>query len=223
MHQVFPGVFSSHGRAIATRNLVVGQRVYGERLLHDGPAEYREWEPSRSKLGAAIVQGLRELSIKPGASVLYLGAANGTTVSHVSDIVGSEGVVFGVEFASRPMRDLIRLAESRENLVPLLEDARMPERYADVIAEEAGGFVDCVFEDVADSEQVRIMELNSRFLREGGQGLLALKARSVDATADPKAVFKEAEARLSKTFEVVQVVDLEPFEMDHVLFSLKKK
>lgn len=50
--------------------------------------EYRVWNPFRSKLGAAILGGVDQIHIKPGAKVLYLGAASGTTVSHVSDIVG---------------------------------------------------------------------------------------------------------------------------------------
>ena len=50
--------------------------------------EYRVWNPFRSKLAAAILGGVDKIHIKPGAKVLYLGAASGTTVSHVSDIVG---------------------------------------------------------------------------------------------------------------------------------------
>ncbi|OIO24429.1 hypothetical protein AUJ14_06095 [Candidatus Micrarchaeota archaeon CG1_02_55_22] len=220
MKQVFPGIFRD-GRVLATANLTPGLRVYGERLFRVGSTEYREWDPSRSKLGASIVNGVSEMPIKPGAVVLYLGAANGTTVSHVSDVVGPGGLVVAVEFAPRPMRDLLRLCEKRENIVPILEDARFPERYADVVAESGGA--DCVFEDVADPEQVRIMDVNAQLLKSGGQGMLALKARSIDAVAEPNRVFKTAEAQLSKSFNVVQVVDLEPFEKDHVLFLLEKK
>ena len=50
--------------------------------------EYRVWNPFRSKLAAAILGGVDKIHMKPGAKVLYLGAASGTTVSHVSDIVG---------------------------------------------------------------------------------------------------------------------------------------
>lgn len=50
--------------------------------------EYRAWNPFRSKLAAAILGGIDQIHIKPGVRVLYLGAASGTTVSHVSDIVG---------------------------------------------------------------------------------------------------------------------------------------
>lgn len=50
--------------------------------------EYRVWNPFRSKLAAAILGGVDNIWIVPGAKVLYLGAASGTTVSHVSDLVG---------------------------------------------------------------------------------------------------------------------------------------
>ena len=46
------------------------------------------WNPFRSKLGAAVLGVVDQIHIKPGTKVLYLGAASGTTVSHVSDIVG---------------------------------------------------------------------------------------------------------------------------------------
>ena len=42
--------------------------------------------PFRSKLAAAILGGVENIWMKPGSKVLYLGAASGTTVSHVSDI-----------------------------------------------------------------------------------------------------------------------------------------
>jgi rRNA 2'-O-methyltransferase fibrillarin len=76
-----------------------GDSVYGEKRIAieeggqnpDGSAlktEYRVWNAFRSKLGACIVNGVNNIYMGPGSKVLYLGAANGTTVSHVSDIVG---------------------------------------------------------------------------------------------------------------------------------------
>ena len=46
------------------------------------------WNPFRSKLAASIVGGIEAIYMKPGSKVLYLGAASGTTVSHVADLVG---------------------------------------------------------------------------------------------------------------------------------------
>lgn len=56
--------------------------------------EYRVWNPFRSKLGAAILSGVDNIHMPPGSKVLYLGAASGTTVSHVSDIVGPVRTTF---------------------------------------------------------------------------------------------------------------------------------
>ncbi|WP_297480244.1 fibrillarin-like rRNA/tRNA 2'-O-methyltransferase, partial [Thermococcus sp.] len=119
----FPGVYividDDGSEKIATKNLVPGQRVYGERVIKFEGDEYRIWNPSRSKLGAAILNGLKNFPIKPGSTVLYLGIASGTTASHVSDIVGWEGKIFGVEFSPRVLRELVPLVEERRNIVPI--------------------------------------------------------------------------------------------------------
>ena len=59
--------------------------------------------------------------MKPGSKVLYLGGAAGTTVSHVSDLVGPQGCVYAVEFSHRPGRDLINMAKHRTNVIPIIE------------------------------------------------------------------------------------------------------
>lgn len=74
--------------------MVPGESVYNEKRISienkatNEKVEYRVWNPYRSKIAAAIIGGVSELFIAPGTKVLYLGAASGTTVSHVSDIVG---------------------------------------------------------------------------------------------------------------------------------------
>lgn len=220
MKEIFEGVFLKNPRMLATRNLVKGFRVHGERLFFEKGAEFREWEPSQSKLGAAVINGLRELPIKRGSSVLYLGAANGATASFVSDIVGKEGVVYAVEIAQRSMRDLIFVCEKRENMLPILADARKPGDYE----QDVGGKVDVIFEDVADPEQSRILNENGKtFLKKGGMALIAVKARCIDAMEEPKVVFEQAKKELEKEFRVVQEISLEPLEKDHAFFVLEKK
>jgi len=91
-----PGIFVAKGKdhMLVTKNLVPGESVYGEkRISVDGGVEgtkieYRVWNPFRSKLAAGVLSGLDDIFIQPGAKVLYLGAASGTSVSHVADIVG---------------------------------------------------------------------------------------------------------------------------------------
>src|SRR5579863_8015288 len=106
--QLFDGVYSVE-KKIATVNLTKGRKVYGEDLVTEEGIEYRQWNPYRSKLSAAILNGLKKVEIKRGNSVLYLGAATGTTVSHISDIVGNEGRVYALELSERNVRNLITL------------------------------------------------------------------------------------------------------------------
>jgi rRNA 2'-O-methyltransferase fibrillarin len=151
------GVFVAKAKedALVTKNMVPGESVYGEKRIsvenEDGTkTEYRVWNPFRSKLAAAILGGVDNIWIKPGAHVLYLGAASGTTVSHVSDIVGPTGIVYAVEFSHRSGRDLVNMAKKRTNVIPIIEDARHPMKYRMLV-----GMVDVIFADVAQPDQVQ--------------------------------------------------------------------
>ena len=171
----------------------------------DGP--WREWDPNRSKLGAMIELGM-DTGLAGGETVLYLGAAAGTTASHVADFAGP---TYAVEFAARPMRDLLDVAESRDRLFPLLKDARKPETYGHVVEP-----VDCLVQDVATRGQARVANVNERFLTADGRLLLSVKARSEDATRDPAAVFEDVLETLRTTYEVLETSSLEPFHQDHL-------
>lgn len=218
LKQLFPGVYRANG-LLATRNLVKGFKAHGEQLLLERGAEYRVWEPRQSKLAAAIARGLKTLPIREGSKILYLGAAQGVTASFVSDIVGARGIVYCIEFAPRAMRDLLRVCEARGNMLPILADARKPQDYAGDVKE-----VDVVYEDVADPQQAQIMKENARaFLKKGGFGLLAVKARCVSSIVEPKKVYAQAIRELESDFEVVEKIDLAPFEEDHLFLVLKKK
>jgi len=199
---------------LATKNLVPGRRVYDEWLFKIGDIEYREWNAYRSKLAAALLKGIKELSIKPGDKVLYLGAGSGTTPSHVSDIVGPIGRVYAVEFAPRVMRELISVAEERKNLVPILADARFPQRYRHIV-----DAADVIYADVAQPEQASLVVFNARyFLKNGGYLYLAIKARSIDVTKEPDEIYRrEIETLRNGGFEVIDVVHLDPFDKDHAM------
>src|SRR4030065_257586 len=119
---------------LATENLVIGNQVYQEKLVTKKGIEYRLWDPFRSKLAAAIMNGLKIFPFEEKSKVLYLGVSTGTTVSHISDIVGPTGIIFGVEHASRVARDFLdRVASHRSNIMPVLQDAKSPKR---IIEEE---------------------------------------------------------------------------------------
>nr|WP_193570115.1 fibrillarin-like rRNA/tRNA 2'-O-methyltransferase [Halorussus sp. JP-T4] len=185
---------------LATR----GEPVYGE-PTDEG---WRCWDAGRSKLAAMVESGL-DVGLAGGDTVLYLGAASGTTVSHVADFAGP---TYAVEFAPRPVRDLVGVAEDRPNLFPLLKDARKPETYAHVVEAE----VDAVIQDVATRGQARVAVENARFLREDGRLLAAVKARSEDVTRDPEDVFADALADLEASYEVLATERLEPYHDDHL-------
>jgi len=193
--------------------------VYGEKRIsvdvEDGTKiEYRVWNPFRSKLAAAILGGIDQIHMPPGTKVLYLGAASGTTVSHVSDIVGPEGLVYAVEFSHRSGRDLLNVAKKRTNIIPIIEDARHPHKYRMLV-----GMVDCVFSDVAQPDQARIVALNSQyFLKNGGHFVISIKANCIDSTAEPEAVFAgEVKKLVSERFKPVEQLTLEPYERDHAI------
>jgi fibrillarin-like pre-rRNA processing protein len=198
---------------IATLNLVPGDNVYGEKLVkHDGE-EYRLWDPFRSKLAGSLKKGLKKMPIQNGTKVLYLGASTGTTVSHVSDIVGNSGIVFAVEPATRVARDLIEnVASKRKNVVPVLEDARRPQSYFSVF-----GKVDVVYCDIAQPDQTEIAIANcNAYLKLGGVMLLLVKTQSIDVTRDPNAVIAQEAKKLEKAgFTIEQILKLEPFDKDH--------
>jgi fibrillarin-like pre-rRNA processing protein len=221
--RIFPGVYRLEGEAgkpIATLNLTPGKRFYGEKLVTVDGAEYRTWNPFRSKLAAGIVKGLGEMPLSRGDKVLYLGVASGTTCSHVSDIIGIEGHVWGVDFAPRPIRDLIEgLAKHRDNVSPILGDARRPRTYALNVPK-----VDGIYADVAQPDQGGIVVENARvFLKSGGWVILAVKSRSIDVTKAPRMIYEAEIEKLSAGgFDIVESLELDPFEKDHALVVARR-
>ncbi|KAJ8005366.1 hypothetical protein DPEC_G00145880 [Dallia pectoralis] len=214
------GVFICRGKedALVTKNMVIGESVYGEKRMNveegETKIEYRAWNPFRSKLAAAILGGVDQIHIKPGSKVMYLGAASGTTVSHVSDIVGPEGLVYAVEFSHRSGRDLLNVAKKRTNIIPIIEDARHPHKYRMLV-----GMVDVIFADVAQPDQTRIVALNAHnFLKNGGHFVISIKANCIDSTAAPEAVFAaEVKKMGSENMKPQEQLTLEPYERDHAI------
>ncbi len=216
MKEIFDNVFEHEGR-ILTRNAVPGSKVYGENLIRVSGIEYRAWNPRRSKLCAAIKNGLKNNPIKRGSIILYLGASTGTTPSHISDILTSGGL-YAVEISAHSMKTLLSLCEKRKNMLPILADARNPQAYLEV------GKVDIVYEDVASPEQADILLKNCRtFLKKGGYAMIAIKSQSIDVTMSPRETYAKVERELTRELELIERVDLEPFEMDHLFLVLRKR
>jgi len=177
--------------------------VYGERTLEG----YRVWDPYRSKLAALYLVG-KGIDLLPETKVLYLGAANGTTVSHVADYVE---VVYAVEFAPRPMQDLLEVARRRKNVMPIMADASRPEQYAPLVE-----MVDLLYQDVAQPDQAAIALANCAFLKPGGHLILMLKTRSVDIRKEPAEIFRDTlDILISAGITVTESTWLAPYHQDH--------
>ncbi len=216
MKDIFNGVYKYRGE-FYTKNMDPGEKVYGEDTVKLDKLEYRYWDPNRSKLAAALKKGLKKLPLDKGSKVLYLGAAQGTTASHISDIVEENGIVYCVEFSERAVRDLLDVCERRVNMVPILSDARKPYEYEWIEK------VDVIYQDVAQPDQIEIMKRNcSRFLKSGGWVMFAVKARAMDVTKEPKEIYKEIESELRESFGVVELMELDPFEGDHCFVLARK-
>ena len=213
--EIYVATLEDGSQRLATKNLALGKSVYGERLIKFKGIEYRLWDPFRSKLAAAVLKGLETVPIQPNDKVLYLGAATGTTASHVSDVVGEKGHVYCIEFASRSIRELINnVCMFRPNMSPILADARFPERFS-VLVEK----VDEIYCDIAQPEQAKILADNADiFLKSNGWIMLAVKARSINVTKEPSEIYKQEVGTLkNRGFEIHEVVHLEPFDKDHVM------
>ncbi len=199
MEQIFPGVHKK-GNGLYTK---------GKNL--------EEWNPYKSKPAAAILLGLQNFPVKKGQKILYLGAAHGTTLSHFSNIVGDKGLIYGVEISAKIISNLVEKVKKKSNVVPLLEDARFPEKYGWI------GNVDLIYEDIAQRDQVQILKRNKVFLKERGIIVITLKAKAIDSVKEVKEIYREAIKELSKDFEILEVLDLEPYEHDHLFIVSKMK
>lgn len=183
--------------------------VYGERVLKG----HRVWDPYRSKYAAMYVKG-HEVELETEMVVLYLGAANGTTVSHFADYVEC---VYAVEFAPLPMQDMLMVSDTRRNIIPIMADASRPSFYAPMVEE-----VDLIYQDVAQPNQAGIFLKNMVFLKEGGTGILMLKTRSVDVTRKPDDILQEAVESISPFAEICDHCWLDPYHRDHAAVICRK-
>lgn len=164
------------------------------------------------------MNGLKNMEIKPGSKILYLGASTGTTPSHLSDIIGKEGIIYALEFAERVFRSLSELSKKRKNIVPIFADARKSENYYWV--EEC----DILYCDIAQPDETEIAIHNANeFLKKGGYFYIAIKSQSIDVTKVPKIIYQEEKAKLEKAnFQVIELIDLEPHEEKHAMIVAKK-
>ena len=206
------GIFKKQNR-LFTENLKEcrGLKVYNEKLISYNEKEFRSWNPHRSKLAASISNGLKNINISSDSQILYLGAATGTTVSHISDIV-KNGTIYAIENSPVSVKDLLSLSKKRHNIIPVLSDANHPDRYGTIVP-----FVDFIYQDISQRNQAEIFVNNvKKYLKKNSQGILMVKARSIDVSLKPKQAYKLVSDELREDgLKIIDMIDLSPYEKDH--------
>ena len=203
------------GYMYVTKNLTPNYNVYGERLINIDNVEYRVWEHKKSKLASAMTQHIKVPSIKEGSNILYLGASSGTTVSHISDMIGPNGTIYAIEFSPRPARDLYNLSKMRENIIPIIADARKPQEYAEIV-----DGVDLLFSDVAQPDQSSLFIKNAEmYLKKDAQGFIAIKTRSISQREKINKIFQNELKNLEDNgFKTIKSVDISRFHRAHYAY-----
>lgn len=207
-----PGVYRDRNKILTINpEECKGYKVYNEKIYKHKGKELRSWNPYRSKLAAAILNGFN-LKLETESNILYLGAATGTTVSHISDIT-KDGIIYAVENSPIAVKKLIKLCEKRGNIIPIYEDANHPERYSIIVSN-----IDIIYQDISQRNQAEIFSLNiKRYLKKGGYGIIMVKARSIDISLKPKKAYDLVSSYLEKKgFNVEEKVDLSPYVKDHM-------
>lgn len=202
---------------LGTKNKTPGRTFYGERRTWVNGCELRIWNPYRSKIAAAIHRRA-PISIRKTDEILYLGAATGTTLSHISDI-NTEGITYAVEVSPTSASKLLTLCEARENIIPMLEDAEKPRDYQGIIGE-----VDIIYQDIAQRNQAEIALKNTElFLKEKGELILTIKARSIDVSSNPRDVLRRELERLEERVMISHIKSLKPYHRDHYITIARVK
>lgn len=207
-------------KKLFTKNLeqCIGKTVYGEQLKKIKGEEYRSWNPYRSKLAAALLKKKWSLSLPEDATVLYLGAATGTTVSHLSDLL-PQGTIYAIEHSPLSMKKLLAVVKNRPNIIPILEDANHPDRYFSMVPK-----VDMVYQDISQRNQADIFIRNiETYLKAEETGILMVKARSINVSIPPKKAYKIVEHELKEQHVTInKSFTLSPYEKDHAAFLIER-
>ncbi len=178
--------------------------------------EKRKWEAKTSKWKAALEKGM-DVSLKGNENIFYLGASSGTTVGHLSE--RTKGTIYAVEKAFMMAIPLVKLAQKRENIMPLFCDARDTNYMKEKID---CATINILFCDIPSSDQVDILIRASSLVGKDCKILFSLKTQSI-SQGNPMETLKNVEKNLGEAFEVKDVKSIEPFHKKHWFFVLEKK
>ena len=192
-------------------------RFYKEYQVNWQGEVYRYWNPHRSKWAVHIGhEEVRDL-LGPELSILYLGAATGTSLSHLGDLV-TRGPLFAIELSRVSLRRLNQLGAVRDNIFPILADASRPEEYQDIVSP-----VKLLYMDVSQANQLQILSSNAAlFLEAGGAALVTIKERSISLRPNQHQIREEIDDFLTATGrQLILEYTLQPYDNDHLCFLIR--
>lgn len=221
-HPKFSNVYISgvpNNLKLYSKNLIPGNRVYGEKLITFKGEEYREWDPYRSKLAAMILEKPSLEFLAKDLNCLYLGASSGTTISHLSDVLYN-GIIYGVEFSERSIRQLIQNSDKRKNIVPILGDANFPESYANSIFTS----IDLIYQDIAQPNQAQIaIENCNYYLKDNGILIFAIKSQSIDSVQKSEKIYDQEKKIIEKSgYTIIDSINIHKFAANHIMLTVQK-
>ena len=170
------------------------------------------WNPYHSKLSAYLIAGGKNWPFKKNSKILYLGSAEGNTISYLSEICKTNSIT-AVEISSVAMAELLVLAKKKENIIPCLSDAHFPEKYR-VQANNP----EIIYQDIAQNDQVDIFIRNCKYYKPK-HAFLMLKTQSI--TKQYSDIFKKTEKRLNKIFKKVESININKWAKGHSAYYME--
>jgi fibrillarin-like pre-rRNA processing protein len=173
------------------------------------------WNEYTSKWKAAKKLGL-DVSLKEKDNILYIGASSGNTVNQISKL--TKGIIFAVEISSKMAIGLIKLTKTKNNIAPIIEDARKINSIKNKLFNTK---INILFQDIPTKDQIDILINTSKSITGNYKIFFVLKTQSI-SNQDSEKTFLETNEKLKKHFEILEVKSLEPFQKKHYFFILKK-
>ena len=200
---------------LATKNIVEGTKTHKEKIVIVNDEEFLEWNPYKSKLAAAIRNGLQILPIIKNSKVVCINPLEESTILHISNIVGSKGSVFVIDVDKNKKSFLNKLVNTHKNIIPIYDTVDELSFSSSIT-----GKVDALYVDIPESEQIEtIVEKYGSLLK--NEGFLMLIAKKDDNAiiendiagwmAEQRAglnKIREITTKLKSQFEIIQEINL---------------
>ena len=200
---------------LATKNIVEGTKTHKEKIVIVNDEEFLEWNPYKSKLAAAIRNGLQILPIIKNSKVVCINPLEESTILHISNIVGSEGSVFVIDVDKNKKSFLNKLVNTHKNIIPIYDTVDELSFSSSIT-----GKVDALYVDIPESEQIEtiVKKYGSLLKNEGFLMLIAKKDDNAIIENDIAGWMAEQRAGLNKIreittklksqFEIIQEINL---------------